>query len=172
MKTRLCILTILIILAVFQCAYYYGKLPATMASHFNAAGEPDGWMSRESFIMIYLITFLFLSVGLSIMPALLNCTPTSWISLPKRDYWLSPERKEMTINTIKQKMGWFSSITMLFFLFLFEMAFRVNLTNEPRLPTEQTWILLIVYLLAIVIWLVSFMVYFCRIPSDDASNVC
>src|SRR6266436_1795555 len=34
-------------LVAFQYWRVWDALPARMASHFNAAGQPNGWMSRE-----------------------------------------------------------------------------------------------------------------------------
>jgi uncharacterized membrane protein len=41
------------IVAVFQIIHYYPRLPDKVASHFNAAFRPDGWMSKRGFILVY-----------------------------------------------------------------------------------------------------------------------
>src|SRR5215468_10735678 len=48
----------------------WGQLPARMATHFNATGEPNGWMSRE----------VALEFGLGILfLLLLMLTPILWM---------------------------------------------------------------------------------------------
>ena len=43
------LLVLLLLGAVGQALLYYPRLPDRMASHFNAAGQADGWMSKRAF---------------------------------------------------------------------------------------------------------------------------
>ena len=45
----------LLSLAILQAAWYYPRLPETVASHFSGSGIPDGWMSKQSFLLIELM---------------------------------------------------------------------------------------------------------------------
>ncbi len=38
----------------------WNELPARMASHFGAAGQPNGWMSRETLLIFTLVLLVFL----------------------------------------------------------------------------------------------------------------
>ena len=48
------ILAITALAAVAQVAIGYARLPPRMASHFDAAGAPDAWMSRGAFVTLWL----------------------------------------------------------------------------------------------------------------------
>lgn len=45
----------LLLLAILQAAWYYPQLPEMVASHFGVSGKPDGWMSRQSFLLVELM---------------------------------------------------------------------------------------------------------------------
>jgi hypothetical protein len=47
-------------LTAFQSWMVWNQLPARMASHFGAAGQPNGWMSRETLAIFFLVLLTFL----------------------------------------------------------------------------------------------------------------
>ena len=63
------ILIFLFCIFIFQSFYYYPKLPDTIASNYNSAGEPNGWMS----IFFCLIWALFV-----LAPQLLGLPDPRW----------------------------------------------------------------------------------------------
>ena len=72
------------------------RLPLRVASHFDGAGTPDGWMLRGP----YLWTMAGVSVGLNAFLVgifySVRYFPTSTFNLPHRDYWLAAERRGET----------------------------------------------------------------------------
>jgi hypothetical protein len=59
-RTVTALLWLALPLVAFQFWTVWNELPARMASHFGAAGQPNGWMSRESLAIfsVLLVTFL------------------------------------------------------------------------------------------------------------------
>ena len=50
-------------LTAWQYWSAWDRLPARLATHFNAAGQPNGWMTREEALQFGLgITVLFLLI--------------------------------------------------------------------------------------------------------------
>lgn len=49
-------------LIAFRYWMVWDRLPARIATHFNAAGQPNGWMTREGSMYFILGLFLFLAV--------------------------------------------------------------------------------------------------------------
>jgi len=47
-------------LAAFQYWRVWDQLPARVASHFGATGQPNGWMSRETSVIFFLVLLAFL----------------------------------------------------------------------------------------------------------------
>ncbi len=156
------VLLALIVVMIVQVLYYYPRLPDMMASHFNEAGEPDGWSSKSSFFailggLIVLTALIFAGMGLW-LPKL----PTSIINLPQRDYWLAPERREETFRVLSEYMLWFGAVTMLLFVGMIHQIVQANLKADPRL--ENPWLFLAPYLAFTGVWILALIKRFQRKP--------
>ncbi len=151
-----------LLLCLGQAAHYYPQLPDRVASHFNAAGQPDAWATKDFFMKVYLsaaglITILFSGIGF-----ILRRTPTSLINLPNKDYWLSPEREQDTIDILSRQFLWFGSATLLLLLDIFHQSFRVHLGKAPTL--EHPVASLVVYVGFTVLWSIGLIAKFMRRP--------
>ena len=64
MKLSKILLVILSVIFIGQLVYFYPQLPATIASHFNASGQANDWMSKSSFYAFEIILLIFfLAIG-------------------------------------------------------------------------------------------------------------
>ena len=77
-------------------------LPARVASHFGRGGIANGWMTHDGYIAFMLAFIVLVPLVVVAATGLVPRLATSRISLPHRQYWLAPERKEATV-------GWFAS---------------------------------------------------------------
>jgi uncharacterized membrane protein len=59
-RTMTALLWLAMPLTAFQFWTVRNELPARMASHFGAAGQPSGWMSRETLVIFSLVLLIFL----------------------------------------------------------------------------------------------------------------
>lgn len=59
-RTMTALLWVALPLTAFQFWRVWNELPARMASHFGAAGQPNGWMSRETLAIFFLVLLTFL----------------------------------------------------------------------------------------------------------------
>ena len=59
-RTMTALLWMALPLTVLQFWTVWNQLPARMASHFGAAGQPNGWMSREALAIFFLVLLTFL----------------------------------------------------------------------------------------------------------------
>lgn len=136
-----------------QCAYYYAALPETVASHFNAAGKPDGQMPKGVF-MIFEVVLLFVIIGQSFLaPLMIDRLPDSMINLPNKQYWLAPERRAATIGMLRNHFEWFSAGLLAVFVALNQLVFRANLDHENFSGRAAT-VILGVFLTFVVVWLI------------------
>jgi len=147
-----------------QILYYAPRLPERLASHFDIAGNPDGWSSKGAFFAIFavgmlVVAFVFLGIAL-LIPRL----PHSLINLPRKDYWLAPERRRETWDFIARRLIEFTFAIQVFFVGILQLSIQANLTSEgPRLAAGF-WILLGVFLGFTAVWLVFFIGRFLRVP--------
>jgi uncharacterized membrane protein len=56
--------------------------PGTVASHFGAGGEPDGWMPSQVDALVMAGACVLLFVSFHFTPFLMRITPARWVNLP------------------------------------------------------------------------------------------
>ena len=151
----------LIAVMMVQAVWYYPQLPDPMASHFDGAGHANGWASKMAFFLIMLGTVGAMALLFLALPKSFRRMPTSWVSLPNRDYWLSDERREETIGRIEREMGWFGVATLVLLIIIQQMTINANLGSADALSYTPWWVMG-GYLLFTAVWTIRFVMYFTR----------
>lgn len=109
---RAIILGVLYLAFVGYVVYSAGQLPDRVASHFNWAGEPNGWESRASYLA-FVVAF-----GLGLPSFVLGVffvgrfVPNDLWNCPNRDYWLAPERRADTCDYLFRSSFWLAGMTL------------------------------------------------------------
>jgi uncharacterized membrane protein len=130
------VLILLIVVAVAQLAWLAPGMPDVVATHFDGAGKPNGWMSRAGMVGFQL-TILGVMGGIFLgLPVLLRRDPTM-INLPHREYWLSPERRDRTIATIRNWMTVVGCGVVLLLMAVTGMLHHANRMTPPRLSSPM-----------------------------------
>jgi uncharacterized membrane protein len=124
----------------------YPMLPERVASHFDAAGMPNGWMMRSSYMATYAFIGGMLQLSMVAVFLLIDRFPKSSINMPHRDYWLAPERSCETFAWIRQFGLWFATSTALLLLGVHLLVVQANLAQPVRL-SPVAWGLLGAFLL-------------------------
>ena len=132
MKLPVGILAVLALLMVVQMAYYYLQLPDTVASHFDATGTPNGWMSKTAFVVIILAA-LPLSAAPTAGFALVLHHVQDAMNLPNKEYWLAPERRDNTLAFVGASMIWIESLIVALLLVINYFVCRLNIDGDNRL---------------------------------------
>ena len=123
----------LVLAALGQAIWQHQHLPERVAAHFNASGHANGWLSRGQQTALHVGTILFLAGLLQGVTMLQRRLPKDYVNLPHRDHWLAPERAEATRDWIAAAVLGIGCALMLFFLTLFHLVYRANLTSAPQL---------------------------------------
>lgn len=74
----------LVLAALAVSAVLYGDLPSQVATHFNAAGEPDGWSNRPAAALMMPAIMVGLWLMLWVLPKI---SPQGWRVEPFADVW-------------------------------------------------------------------------------------
>jgi hypothetical protein len=160
MRLSRALLFLLAVAGVVQLARYYPQLPQTMASHFDGAGRPDGFQSRDAFVALCAAILLGTVAMFGGLGTLFRRLPSTWFNLPNRDYWLAPERREETLEAISTQLEWFGAVSLLLYLFVIQMVMETNLTSEPRLDSRLMWAVVGLYLIFALVWTTRFILRF------------
>ena len=140
-------------------------LPPRMASHFDAAGHPNGWMSRDAYLWTMGLTGALLPLFLMAMAWLMRVLPSQLVNLPHRDYWLAEERKAETTAYIGRTMQWLACFTLMLFTALHWLVVDANRQHPVQL-SNGAWVLLGAFLLTVFGWSVNLLLHFSQPPMN------
>ena len=143
---------ILLVAGVAQASSTYSRLLDPVASHFDLNGQPNGWSSRAAFFGTYLGSLVIVAALFWSVPILLQRSPDRRINLPRKDYWLAPERRKETLSFISRRVLWFGVATLTCMLCTVQLVVQANLPQNGRLHMTTMWALLGVFLTFAVIW--------------------
>jgi len=155
----------LLLVAAAQVLVYYPQLPDHMASHFNGAGQPNGWSSKAFFFGLTGFVLVLLTALFAVLPAWIQRMPARLINLPNKDYWLAPERQEATMASVAAALTWFGCAAVIFLNAATWLVIRFNLDRDPALPSPPMWALIAGFLLCVVL-LTLRMLYLGRRPPE------
>lgn len=155
MRASRIIIYFLIGVFLAHCAYYYTALPGQIASHFNAAGEADGWMSKNAFFIFEGVILLIILAEFTVLPFLIKKMPDSLINLPNKDFWLALDRRSETFAAIGEYFDWFSILLLSLFITVNHIVFRANIRGE-NLSSTAMWLILGAFFAFTIFWLVKF----------------
>ena len=126
---------------VVGMAATYARLPERMASHFDASGVANGWMSRDSYVWFMVGTVTFVSLLMVGTFSLIRYLPNAVINIPRRDYWLAPERRDETARTLARFGLLMAGFEGLFFLAIHLLVVAANKSQPATLSNDVWWLL-------------------------------
>jgi uncharacterized membrane protein len=168
-NTSILILVILVLLigGALQLRHYYPLMPDLMATHFGADMQADSWTAKSSFFTTYTLVEIGMLIILLAPVFLQKRIPTSFISLPHREYWFAAERRDATWQMVSVYALGMGALTLAFLVAMAEVIFRANLTDAsvPSIGGPFFWALG-TYLGIIAIATIWFYRRFSKIPRD------
>jgi len=152
-RPPLAVLAALLVVWWLHVRHFLGRLPERIATHFDGAGAPNGWMSRAAlgtFDFAFLVFVLGVVIGSGF---LLRFLPVRMINVPHRDYWFAPERRRQSHARMFAHMLWFACLMVAFLIAVNQLVYLANLRpGQPQLPTAGFVTVLVGFLVAVVGW--------------------
>jgi serine/threonine-protein kinase len=127
-------------------------LPLRLASHFDAAGQPNGWMNRSSYTSFIAIFGLGLPAFTVAMGFLTRLMPAWAINVPNRDYWLAPERRKDLNEFVLLHCVWLACLEVGLVGALHYLTIVANNSKPVRMPGSGIMLVLGLFLTAIGLW--------------------
>lgn len=161
-QPRLALVVFLLLCAacVGQALYYFPRLPAEVACHFGAAGQPDAWCGKGQFLSCHLGMIAFLAAVFLGLGLVLRKLPAEYMNLPNKEYWLAPNQRPQTLDGLRSRLLWLGSLTWVLLLDMAGQTFQVHLGHAARL--SHVWLSLGVYLAATAAWGIAMFMKFSR----------
>ena len=155
------VFVILLLIAMLFVTGTASQLPLTVASHFDAAGQPNAFMSRSGYIRF----MLCLCVGLPVLVvAVLTAVHSRAreLKLPNREYWMAPQRVERTRSFLVAHGVWLGSLLVVLSCCVHWLELGANRQQQPHLPNQLFAACMIVFLIAMAAWIAALMFAFRR----------
>lgn len=127
-------------------------LPDPVASHFNALGEPDGWMSKGGYLLMTSIMGVALPLFLVGIMYVTRFLPDWMINLPHKEYWLSPEQRPHTNAYLMGLAFWLGSLVLGLMTGTHYLSIEANRSLPVRLPGTSFSVILACFLVGIAVW--------------------
>ena len=153
---------VLIALLGGNLAWHYAQMPATVASHFNSAGHVDSTMHRATFAWLCMLVPLGMALLFAGIAWLLPRMPVNMMNLPHKEIWFAPENRAATLAFLRRAFSWMGLLSVAMLVAVFHLTIRANLQVPPALGAE-VWVLMGLFLAALLTWIVYFLGHFLRI---------
>lgn len=137
-------------------------LPERVATHFGFEGRADGWMSRSAYQIFEVALPLVISLIFMGVSALVRFVPEKYVNLPRKDFWLVPERRALTDSIIRSRMMWLACLMMFFFGGLHVLTLEANRVQPPQLPMGGLLLVVMCFLIALMTWVALLLMRFAK----------
>ena len=131
--------TLIIIASLAIIALTSVWLPQRIATHFGAAGLPNGFMTRGTYLVFMAVVVVGIPTLLSaVIGAAIHRSPES-VNIPHRDYWLAPSRREATADYLVSHTARLAAGAALLAMVLHFVLIHANSLSPPRLEGSSVW---------------------------------
>ena len=148
----------LICLMVFSLTFviytsYY--LPGHVATHFNVNNEPDGWMTRNAYLLLILTLLVSIPSVISVGISLLSQRFPHLVNLPNRNHWLASQRLNESLDFLAAHGHRLGRLVIVLMTGLHFVVLVANRADPPALP--QSWLMAIVvgFVFSLAMWVVA-----------------
>ena len=150
-------LVALVCLTVFAAVfviYTTRYLPDTVATHFGADNQADGWMSRDGYRFFILSFMIGISAFVSFVVGTLPRKFPQWTNVPNRDYWLSAARRDESLSYLNAHGKRLGCLIVMMMLGMHYVILKANHMRPPTLPGPAFSAVLFGFALALIWWIV------------------
>ena len=157
------VLLVVIFMGAFTNWFLTLGLPQKIATHFNFAGKPDGFMTlqnHQSFIILSTICFpLFMVFMVGVLPMWFP----SLVNISHRDYWFAPERKTQTLDYLFNMACKLGVLMVFFFVGLNVIIVLANNSNPVLMPKLPFFVVMALFFIGVFLWVVMLFLKFRKV---------
>jgi uncharacterized membrane protein len=149
---------------ILQCLHDFPLLPDRLASHFSAAGNANGWMTKPQFFATYAVVIIPALALEFWMPRRIAGRPDNRLRLPNKDFWLAPVRRAETFAYFERFFAWYGCAFLLLEVFAMGLAMRANFQSPPQLPTGPIVFAIVAFVLFNIVCVTATLRRFSKLP--------
>jgi cation transporter-like permease len=117
-------------------------LPPVVASHFDGDGIANGFMSKDAYTASMLVFVVALPALIGFSGSLVRVLPTRLINLPHREYWLAPQRKAATLESLSSLTLALAFVLVAFLCFVHWLVVQANAVQPATLAETLLFVAL------------------------------
>jgi serine/threonine-protein kinase len=140
------------------------SLPSVVASHFDAAGQPNAHMPRENYIALYTAMLVLVPSCVAALPWMIAKIPMAYVNLPNRAYWLAPEKMAETKQVLQSYMSVLACGLVCFMTGIHWLVLQAHQNNPIRIPIHMPWIGISLFVAFTLLWTNSLEARFSQTP--------
>ncbi len=140
------------------------ELPNRPATHFNASGNPDGWMTKTAYVPFISIMGLVLPLFVVGIVYATRFLPDWTINLPHKEYWLSPNQRAATHQFLLNHTLWMSCLVVLLLGGMHFLTIQANESTPVHLPGTSVAVLMGAFLGGMAVWVIVLFRRFRKAP--------
>jgi uncharacterized membrane protein len=149
------ILVLLYAVAIAQLAWYIPRMPPVLATHYDVAGAPNGWMTRSFALGFHLAMLGVTALAFVGIPSLIGSLAPTLLNIPNREYWLAPERRAASMGALRNRMASLGCATVVLLIVVTGLNFEANLAPPARLSSTAVFSCIGGFLAFLVGWMIS-----------------
>ncbi len=161
---NLAILFLTAIVAAAQLFSWYPSLPNPMPSHFDADGNVNGTMGRATFVGLIAGLHVLMLLGFPLLGKVLKFMPDSTINIANKDYWLTPIRRQASLDKMSGLLvacGWLTSWLLIVMFWLTSLV-----AVEARQGINPDFVVAMIFYSAAIFGVVAISIWQFRLPAD------
>jgi uncharacterized membrane protein len=130
------------------------SLPTLVASHFDGAGVANAFMPRDRYVHAMLLFVVGVPALLVVGAYVVGITGMR-INVPNAAYWLTSDRREGTVDTIRSRMLGFAVVLCVFLCYVHWLVVRANAAHPVELSGPAIYGGLLAFLLFTIAWAIA-----------------
>jgi uncharacterized membrane protein len=141
-----------------------GGLPSMVASHFGAGGNANGFLSKTTYTTLMLAAVMVIPSLIGFSGQLVRVAPLQSVNLPNKEYWLAPQRRTATFESLSSMSVLYVLVLTFFICFVHWLVVQANAVQPARLSEGSLFAGLAGFSVTSVLWLVALYRRFSHIP--------
>ncbi|NDD99630.1 DUF1648 domain-containing protein [bacterium] len=159
--------TLVLLVVVFMGAmanwFFTLSLPQKVATHFDFAGKPDGFMTLQNHQSFIILSTIFFPLFMVFMVGVLPGWFPSLVNISHRDYWFASERKSQTLGYLFGMACKLGVLMVFFFVGLNVIIVLANSSKPVFMPKLPFLVFTCSFLVSIVLWVVMLFMKFRKV---------
>lgn len=156
MKVTRILLLSLTAVVLLDVVRLWPDAPPQMASHFDTAGRPNGFLPKDGFFLGFAAASLLVSYLFLALPHALRRGEEQGLAFSTEDLSASAERREWVSRRLVTYFAVYGLVCQLALLCALELASAANRSLTPRLAVDLVWVTVGLFVLFTFVWTLSY----------------